>query len=104
MYTQLQELNIYSFMLLKTVSVRMGKKIQLMTTIPMNKILGKTMLGCKLFFGNFTNKSRRVFKQYKILNILTLLYHISFCINKPLQPLPFPFDSLFQDEGMAEML
>ena len=51
MYTQLQELNIYSFMLLKTVSVRMGKKIQLMTTI-----LGKTMLGCKLFFGNFTNK------------------------------------------------
>lgn len=56
MYTQLQELNIYSFMLLKTVSVRMGKKIQLMTTIPMNKILGKTMLGCKLFFGNFTDK------------------------------------------------
>lgn len=56
MYTQLNELNIYSFTILKIVSVRSGKKIQLMMTIPMNKILGRTILACKLFFGNFTNK------------------------------------------------
>lgn len=56
MYTQLNELNIYSFTLLKTASVRSGKKIQLMTTIPMNKILGRTILACKLFFGIFKEK------------------------------------------------
>ena len=55
-YTQLNELNIYSFTLLKTASVRSGKKIQLMTTIPMNKILGRTILACKLFFGIFKEK------------------------------------------------
>lgn len=43
MYTQLNELNIYSFTILKIVSVRSGKKIQLMMTIPMNKILGSIM-------------------------------------------------------------
>lgn len=56
MYTQLNELNIYSFTILKIVSVRSGKKIQLMTTIPMNKILGRTILACKLFFGIFKEK------------------------------------------------
>lgn len=56
MYTQLNELNIYSFTILKIVSVRSGKKIQLMMTIPMNKILGRTILACKLFFGIFKEK------------------------------------------------
>lgn len=57
MYTQLNELNIYSFTILKIVSVRSGKKIQLMMTIPMNKILGRTILAYKLFFGIFKEKT-----------------------------------------------
>lgn len=79
MYTQLNELNIYSFTILKIVSVRSGKKIQLMMTIPMNKILGRTILACKLFFWNFQRKnhlSKIKMKDMNKLIVLYKLYHI----------------------------